>query len=172
MKNRDRIFSLVLALFLASGLAACGTDASAKKLIRTANIAQREAVVSYDAAKAQERDASLKCAEKLREAGVAMPTKPEAVAPMCATIGAPLPYDPIKLQQGGGVLNALHVAIKTADVERVKLRDAKATGYLSGLILPIINGTAEVVRYFTEAAIKVPDKLRATIEELDKATKP
>ncbi len=109
-------------LFLLFLLSGCGSDpaANARRWIVTANDLQDTAAKAYDQAKVDELAAGKLCRQAATAAGKPLPApdSPEA-APFCASLGAPLPYDPARLPGLAGPINAAYEAVRAADALRL-----------------------------------------------------
>jgi hypothetical protein len=141
-----------LALTLALGC----SPATTGKLIVSANDAQDAAAHVYDLAKQQEADATVLCVAALRAKSLPLPDKPVFIKPFCAAVGAPVPYDPVKLQNAAGPINALYDAVRAANTERL------ASGTDNVIPATLTNLAAlftQVVADLTNAGIALPAKV-------------
>lgn len=115
---RTGVLSLVALLAVLTGCAG-GAD---KKLILAANELQVAAAGAYDGAKAMEDASGKACAAKAAAAGqrLAAPTRETVpqIRAACASLGAPIPFDPFALADLAGPLNASYEAIRAADAIR------------------------------------------------------
>lgn len=115
---RGAALLVVLALAVLTGCAG-GAD---KKLILAANNLQIAAAGAYDGAKAMEDVAGRDCAAKAAAAGqhLAAPTRETVpqIRAACASLGAPIPFDPFRLADLAGPLNGAYEAIRAADAIR------------------------------------------------------
>lgn len=114
----------MLALLLA--LCAVGCASTPERVILSANDLQDAAAHAYDAAKAQETEAGRLCA--------AVVQTPSLEA--CRAAGVPIPYDPERLRDLAGPINAAYEAIRAAETIRlaVKAGTAQPTQLASALM--------------------------------------
>lgn len=114
-----------LATFIAS-LLIWGCGSTPERVILSANDLQDTAAHAYDAAKAQEAEAGRLCA--------AVVQTPSMEA--CRAAGVPIPYDPERLRDLAGPINAAYEAIRAAETIRlaVKAGTAQPTQLASALM--------------------------------------
>jgi hypothetical protein len=160
MNRHSRVFALALTL---SVLTLGCTPATTGKLIVSANDAQDAAAQTYNLAKQQEADATLLCATALRAKSLPFPDKPVFIKPFCAAVGAPVPYDPVKLQNAAGPINALYDAVRAANTERLASgKDNVVQATLDNLAVLF----TQVVADLTDAGITLPTKVTSAAANL------
>lgn len=159
------LLTFLLVAFL-SAMAGCLTPAGQRKLIDTVNEAQFAAAQTYDTAKAVQADAQTRCAAALRAAAKPLPATPGEIRPACAAVGSPVPYDPTRLQQAAGSVNALYDAVRAANALRVS-----AGGDAPANVLGALVGTFEqVVADLAAAGVSVPKVVTDAIQTVKAAT--
>ncbi len=143
---RERLGAFFAALLVALALVGCSQslDSVAKRAIVTANDAQDGVARVYIGAKAATEDAGLRCGSAARAAG--RTPSPE----VCAQLGVPLPYDPVRLNSLVGPVNAAYEAIRAADSARLAVAaGAKAE---PDLALALTEALKALLRLKTAAA--------------------
>lgn len=154
--------SFVVGLILALGLAfltGCMTPAAQRKVIDTVNEAQLAAAQTYDTAKAVQAAAQTACAGALKAAGLPLPTTPSTIKPTCASVGSPVPYDPVKLMQAAGPINALYDSVRYANTQRIAANGDVPAAVLGGLV----GAFEQVIADLTSAGITVPQSIRDAV---------
>jgi hypothetical protein len=146
---RPFVSSVILGLVLFLG--ACSSSDQAKLLI-SVNDAQDAAAQTYVTASKQESDASVKCRAALLAASRPLPTTPDQIKGMCADVGAPVPYDPVKLQQASVAVNSLYDGVRAANSIRSASKQDLPASVLQNLATLFVNVIAEL----TAAGISVP----------------
>lgn len=159
---RQRAAALVLVLVLASG---CLTSAAQRKVIDTVNEAQLAAAQTYDTAKAVQGAAQKACGDQLRARTMPMPT-PETAKATCAAVGSPIPYDPVKLQNAAGPINALYDSVRYANSQRVGGNGDVPAAVLGGLI----GVFEQVIADLTGAGVAVPKTVIDAVETVKAAS--
>lgn len=158
----------ILAVFLLAVVVSC-TPAGSRKLIVSVNEAQDAAAHTYDTAKAVETDATLKCRAALVAASKPLPARPEEVGAFCAAVGAPLPYDPVKLAQASIAINSLYDGVRSAnEIRKAQNLDSLPATIYANLLSLFVNVTVEM----TDAGVTVPPSVTAIADELKKASTP
>lgn len=162
MRRARLLVVLVVGLFVTG----CLTPAAQRKLIDTVNEAQLAAAQTYDTAKAVQTAAQTACGAALRAAGQPMPVAAN-IRTACATVGSPVPYDPVRLQQAAGPVNALYDAVRYANTQRV----ASGTGDVPAAVLGGLVGSFEqVIADLTGAGITVPKSITDAVATVKAAT--
>src|SRR5205085_10351597 len=101
-------------------VAACSSG-TAKRGIVSAADAQREVALAYQDAVAAEDAAGHACRDAAKRAGLTLPDpskEPAGAMRACSTLGYPIPFDPVKLHDFGGQINAAKDAVEAANVAR------------------------------------------------------
>jgi hypothetical protein len=74
---------------------------------------------------------------------------------MCAAVGSPVPYDPVRLTQAAGPVNALYDSVRYANTQRLAGNGDVPAAVLGGLV----GAFEEVIADLTGAGIAVPKSL-------------
>ena len=152
--SRARTGVLFLVALLAV-LTGC-TDGSDKKLILAANALQIQAAGAYDGAKALEDAAGRDCAAKAAAASQALAAPTRETVPQiraaCASLGAPIPFDPFKLADLAGPLNGAYEAIRAADA----VRRGAQPGDLPRSIGAVIEAISRLWQAAADVGVKLP----------------
>ncbi len=161
-----------LALLLGLALAACSSSTT-KRLLISANEAQDSAAKTYETAKALEMDASSRCRAALVAAGKPLPATPQQIQPICQSVGVPIPYDPVKLQNAAGPINALYDAVRSANAART-LPSGEQVDLPAEVFLNLSLLFQHVVTELMSAGIAVPQSVLDVVATLKAAegTKP
>lgn len=146
------LLTVLVTVLMAGG---CLTPAAQRKLIDTVNEAQLSAAQTYDTAKAVQAAAQTACAAALTAKGMPLPTEPSSIRPTCASVGAPVPYDPVRLQQAAGPINALYDAVRYANSQRIGGTGDAPAAVLGGLV----GSFEQVIADLTGAGITVPKSI-------------
>lgn len=156
---------LTSAVFVALSLVACGSTSpndAAKVAIVAAYNAQGAAAQTYNEAKAKESAASQACAAAAVKAGLPVPsvttqeTWPRAKE-TCASLGAPIPFDPFALQKLAGPINALTPLVEKANKIRVAFEGGTVSAdVLSATVAQLAAAFIEIEQYLVEARVTVP----------------
>ncbi len=111
---RPAVVGVAALLFLVG----CGSSPAARWIL-TANDLQDAAGRAYEQAKVDELAAGKVCAAAARAAGKPLPApdSPEA-RPLCASLGTPLPYDPVGLRDLAEPINVAYETVRAADAVR------------------------------------------------------
>lgn len=145
----------VLLVVLALTATACAGGAD-KKLILSANGLQIQAAGAYDAAKAIEDASGKECNAKAVAAGRRLPVPSRSNVPeiraTCAALGAPVPFDPFKLQDLAGPLNAAYESIRAADA----IRRGAQPGDLPRSIGAVIEAISRLWQAAADAGVSLP----------------
>jgi len=144
------LFVVVLAV-----LTSCNGGGD-KKLILSANALQIQAAGAYDGAKALEDAAGRDCAAKAAAAGQALAAPTRETVPQirtaCASLGAPIPFDPFKLADLAGPLNGAYEAIRAADA----IRRGAQPGDLPRSIGAVIEAISRLWQAAADVGVKLP----------------
>lgn len=144
--------ALVLVLAVLTGCNGGGD----KKLILSANALQIQAAGAYDGAKALEDAAGRDCAAKAAAAGQALAAPTRETVPQiraaCASLGAPIPFDPFKLADLAGPLNGAYEAIRAADA----IRRGAQPGDLPRSIGAVIEAISRLWQAAADVGVKLP----------------
>jgi hypothetical protein len=146
---------IVLAAVLALGTLACASSSTQAKLLISVNDAQDAAAKTYETAKQQESDASVKCRIALVAAGRPLPATPDQIKPMCADVGAPVPYDPVKLTQASVPINSLYDGVRAANA----IRTASKADLPNSIMVNLASLFTQVVMDLTAAGVTVPESV-------------
>ena len=133
-----------LALFLVLFLVGC-FNATAKKVIVGANEVQDAAKNAFNDAKAQVEANGKACGAKARAQVPPVTPSPEA----CAMLGLPFPYDPVKMNELVGPINALYEAVRAAEATRLAWR--KGHGSKGDVVAQVTLALEAISRVFTAA---------------------
>ncbi len=134
-----------LFLVLLLPLVGCDFDTAARKTILGLNEVQDGAYNALKDAKAQVFVAGARCGELAR-----LQTPPAAPSPvMCEALGAPLPFDPVKVNDAIAISNAAYEAIRGANEARLALK--AGSGSQGDVFLAMGHAIAAVARLGTAA---------------------
>ena len=158
--------TFLCALVIGLSLGGCLTPAAQRKLIDSVNEAQLASAQTYDTAKAVQTAAQTACAAALRAKGAPLPTEPSVIRATCASVGSPVPYDPVKLQQAAGPINALYDAVRYANTQRLAGSGDAPAAVLGGLV----GAFEQVIADLTAAGISVPKTITDTVATVKAAT--
>ncbi len=158
-----KTFHLALSLLvIVAGLSlgAC-SDATAKRILDGANVAQEAAAATYDEAAVKLKAADVACARSFT------PTEPRPIGPeekdaVCAAKGHPIPFRSTSLQKAAAPINASFDVVRraTAIREGVKAKPPTADrSALTAVLTELAGLVVEVVTDMTSAGVAVPAKL-------------
>lgn len=149
---RGGVLFLVAVLAVLTGCNGGGD----KKLILSANALQIQAAGAYDGAKALEDAAGRDCAAKAAAAGQALAAPTRETVPQilaaCASLGAPIPFDPFKLADLAGPLNGAYEAIRAADA----IRRGAQPGDLPRSIGAVIEAISRLWQAAADVGVALP----------------
>ena len=155
-------------LFVVASLVGCSStslnDASKTAIVAAYN-GQVAAGQTYNDAKTKETAASVACAKAAQAAGAPAPSVKTAAdwptaKTMCASLGAPIPFDPFALQKLAGPINALDDAIPAANNIRVAFEGGTVSAdVLTTTILQLAAVFVEIEQDLVNAKITVPKPL-------------
>jgi len=164
---RDAALRVLVAVgltVLAVSLVGCGASLNdnAKIAIVSAQQAQVAAGATYNDAKNSETVASQACASAAQRSGQAVaPPANEAdwprVRDLCASLGAPIPYNPFVLQRLAGPINSLEDLIQRANNVRVAFEGGTITSdSLVAAISQLASAFVQIETDLASAGISVP----------------
>ena len=164
MKKLGPLALVALVFGLSLGGAIGCASLPVNNLLDSANAAQIAAAATYQTAVTNEQAAEATCRAALTAKALPLPVTPAAVAPACASVNVPLPYDPVKLTQASIAINSLYDGIRTANTIKTQLGAGASLPQtaLTDLAALFTNVVADV----TAAGVTLPPSVTAIAGQL------
>jgi hypothetical protein len=170
-----KLFTLLGALVITVGCTSTGLNDSAKNGIVIAYNAQVAAGQTYNDAKAQETKASQACAAAAQAKALPAPSVKTAadwpaVRDLCASLGAPIPFDPFALQKAAAPVNGLLDAVNAANKIRIAFEGGTVSAdVLTSAVLQLASLFVEIETDLVTANVPVPasiDNAATTLKQI------